>query len=281
MNICILGGGYVGTHLSNSLLGYHNVTVLRRAELDYNKQYKLLTFLSTNKIDYVINCSGFTGRPNVDQAEDKKQECWDLNVLGPVNVNRVCKASQIPYVHISSGCIFTGYEKVWLEEDEPNYGLFNVESSFYSKSKHAYELAAGDYGLTIRIRMPFDNDITSERSVLSKLRKYDNLVNFKNSKTYIPDLCRFIKKYVEEARSDNEVLHLVNPGALDTAGVIEFMKAADKGNPNWKFVDFAALNTKANRSNCTLDVTKLKEKYDFEPMTESDALALIYEKSSV
>ena len=59
------------------------------------------------------------------------------------------------------------------------------------------------------------------------------------------------------------------------------MKAADKGNPNWKFVDFAALNTKANRSNCTLDVTKLKEKYDFEPMTESDALALIYEKPSV
>jgi len=281
MNICILGGGYVGTHLSNSLKSDHNVTVLRRADLDYNKQYKLLAFLSKGNIDYVINCSGFTGRPNVDQAEDKKKECWDLNVLGPVNVNRVCKAAQIPYIHISSGCIFTGYEKEWLEEDDPNYGLFDVESSFYSKSKHAYELAAGDYGLTIRIRMPFDNDITSERSVLSKLRKYDNLVNFKNSKTYIPDLCRFIKKYVEEVRSDNDVLHLVNPDALDTAGVIEFMKAADKGNPNWKFVDFAALNTKANRSNCTLDVTKLKEKYDFEPMTESDALALIYEKPSL
>ena len=88
-------------------------------------------------------------------------------------------------------------------------------------------------------------------------------------------------KYVEEARSDNDVLHLVNPDALDTAGVIAFMKAADKGNPNWKFVDFAALNTKANRSNCTLDVTKLKEKYDYEPMTESEALALIYEKSFV
>tara|TARA_R110002153_G_scaffold3866_1_gene18535 strand:+ start:99 stop:944 length:846 start_codon:yes stop_codon:yes gene_type:complete len=281
MNICILGGGYIGTHLSNSLLGYHNVTVLRRAELDYNKQYKLLAFLSNNKIDYVINCSGFIGRPNVDQAEDKKKECWDLNVSGPVNVNRVCKALQIPYVHITTGCIYTGYEKAWSEEDEVNYGLFNVESSFYSKSKHAYELAAGDYGLTLRIRMPFSNDITSERSVLYKLRNYNNLINFKNSKTYIPDLCRFVKEYIAEGRNENDVLNLVNPDALDTAGVIEFMKAADKGNPNWKFVDFAALNTKCNRSNCTLDITKLKEKYNFEPMTESDALALVYEKSSV
>ena len=74
MNICILGGGYVGTHLSNSLKSDHNVTVLRRADLDYNKQYKLLAFLSKSNIDYVINCSGFTGRPNVDQAEDKINE---------------------------------------------------------------------------------------------------------------------------------------------------------------------------------------------------------------
>ena len=281
MNICILGGGYVGTHLSNSLQSEHTVKVLRRSELDYNKQYKLLAYLSKYKIDYVINCSGFTGRPNVDQAEEKKKECWELNVLGPTNVNKVCKASQIPYIHISSGCIFTGYEKDWEESDEPNYGLFDIDSSFYSKSKHAYELAAGDYGLTVRIRMPFDNDTSSERSVLSKLRKYDNLVNFKNSKTYIPDLCRFIKKYIEDGYKENDIINLVNPDALDTAGVIEFMKEAGEGNPNWKVVDFAALNTKANRSNCTLDVTKLKEKYDFEPMTESDALALIYEKPSV
>ena len=24
----------------------------------------------------IINCSGFTGRPNVDEGESKKEECW-------------------------------------------------------------------------------------------------------------------------------------------------------------------------------------------------------------
>lgn len=274
MKILILGGGYTGTHLYDVLKQEHDVTVLRRDTLDYNKYYKLILFLSMEKFDYIINCSGFTGRPNVDQCEDEKDACWNLNVIGPSRVNRACRDLSIPYIHISSGCIYSGYEKEYKEEDEPNFGLFSNDSSFYSKSKHAYELACGDYGLTIRIRMPFDNDIESERSVLHKLRKYDNLIDFKNSKTYLPDLCDFVLQYVNSGKTETDVVNFVNPGALSTKEVADIMTEAGKGNPSWKFVDFASLGTKANRSNCVLDTRKLETKYKFKPKTEKQALKL-------
>ena len=274
MKILILGGGYTGAHLYDALKQEHDVTVLRRDTLDYNKYYKLILFLSMEKFDYIINCSGFTGRPNVDQCEDEKDACWNLNVIGPSRVNRACRDLSIPYIHISSGCIYSGYEKEYKEEDEPNFGLFSNDSSFYSKSKHAYELACGDYGLTIRIRMPFDDDIESERSVLHKLRKYDNLIDFKNSKTYLPDLCDFILQYVNSGKTETDVVNFVNPGALSTKEVADIMTEAGKGNPSWKFVDFASLGTKANRSNCVLDTRKLETKYKFKPKTEKQALKL-------
>lgn len=275
MNVLILGGGYTGTILATTLKQEHDVTVLRQSELNYNDPDKLAVYLIKNGFDYVINCSGFTGRPNVDQCEDEKAACWKLNVTGPTKVNSCCKELKIPYIHISSGCIYTGYEKNWTEDDEPNFGLFSKESSFYSKSKHAYELASGDYGLTVRIRMPFDNDIDSPRSILYKLRKYNNLIDFKNSKTYIPDLCDFIMQYINEGHSGTDIINFVNPGALSTREIADILTKTDKGNPDWKFVDFETLNTKANRSNCVLDISKLKSNYNYRPKTEFEALNLV------
>ena len=43
-------------------------------------------------------------------------------------------------------------------------------------------------------------------------------------------------------------------------------------NENWEVVEFEELGTKCGRSNCTLDITKLKNKYGFEPLTEQKAL---------
>lgn len=270
-SILILGLGYTGTYLYNKLKTDHDVNIVAKDTLDYTDEVVIDTYLFEYKPDYVINCSGFTGRPNVDQCEDEKEGCWRLNVTAPSMINRLCKAHHIPYIHISSGCIFTGYDRSWTEKDKPNYGVFNNHSSFYSKSKHAYELASGDYGLTIRIRMLFDGEFT-DRSVLTKLLKYDKLINEVNSKTYIVDLVNFIAKYITDGRAENDIVNLVNPEPLDTEGVITILKQYGKDNPKWGFVKFEELGTKAGRSNCTMDVSKLKSKYGYEPMTETRAL---------
>ena len=177
MNILILGKGYVGNYLNDRLQAIASVDFENKRWFNYTNARILNKRFKEKKYDYVINCSGFTGRPNVDQGEQEKELCYKLNTFVPLKVSNICKLHNINYIHISSGCIYNGYEKQYTEDDEPNFGLFNEESSTYSKSKHAYELGC-DYGLTLRVRMPFCDEL-HERSILTKLLNYDKLVDAK------------------------------------------------------------------------------------------------------
>jgi dTDP-4-dehydrorhamnose reductase len=275
-NVLILGAGYVGTELFSWVnKEKNNYWLYSRKNLDYSDQSTLSKFLLNNKIEYVINCSGFTGRPNVDEGELKKKECWELNVLLPLKISKICKALNINYIHISSGCIYSGYEKEFTEEDEPNFGLYD-HSSFYSKSKHAFE-TLNDFGCTIRVRMPFGDDL-HERSFITKILKYDNLVNYKNSKTYLPDLCNFIEYIVDNSINANKIglINFVNPEAKDTEFLVERMKVFNSyQNKNWKFVDIKDINITAPRSNCVLSIEKLRAMFpDFYIETEADAIEM-------
>ena len=81
METLILGKGYVGNHLYNHIK--ENTIIKSRKELDYHNEDTLYTFLLNSDITTVISTVGFTGKPNVDECEDKKDECFNLNVLVP------------------------------------------------------------------------------------------------------------------------------------------------------------------------------------------------------
>ncbi len=272
-NVLILGAGYVGNELyCHSAKEHINYYLKSRKDLDYTNNLELRKFILNNDINYVVNCSGFTGRPNVDEGELKKKDCWYLNVILPLKISKICKDIGIGYIHISSGCIYSGYEKEFTERDEPNFGLYD-HSSFYSKTKHAFE-TLNDYGCTIRVRMPFGDDM-HERSYLTKIFKYNNLVNYKNSKTYIPDLCEFIEYIIEKNISTSSigVINFVNPEAQDTKFVTDVMKFYNIENKNWKFVDIKDINITAPRSNCVLSIDRLKTLFpDFVLQTEASAI---------
>jgi dTDP-4-dehydrorhamnose reductase len=272
-NVLIVGAGYVGKAIISWVdTDKHNYHIISRKQLDYSDQSLFRKFILNHNIQYVVNCSGFTGRPNVDEGESRKKECWDLNVVIPLNISNTCKQLDVKYIHISSGCIYSGYEKVWTEQDEPNFGLFD-EASTYSKSKHAFE-TLNDYGCIIRVRMPFCDDY-NPRSYLTKIHKYDQLINFKNSKTYIPDLCAFVEYLIDNKVDLSKVntINFVNPSALNTMQVTDLMTTYGLENPKWAYVDPKLLNMAAPRSNCVLSINKLKCLFpDFNIQTEKQAL---------
>jgi dTDP-4-dehydrorhamnose reductase len=276
--IVILGNGYVGKNLYDRLLfpgpekKSYDVKIEKRKLLNYNDVKSLEAYLDREKPEYVINCSGFTGRPNVDEGELKQELCFELNTFGPLRVSNLCKIKNINYIHISSGCIYTGYDKPWEEDDEPNFGLFDEDSSTYSKSKHAFELGC-DWGLILRVRMPFC-DILHDRSYLTKIYKYDNLIDRVNSKTYIPQLLDFIEHFVSndyEAK-EKDILNFVNPEPLSTKKVTKLMEKFDVVNPDWEWVHYCDLDTVAHRSNCVMSTSKLEEEYGFKMWEEEVAL---------
>ena len=272
MNILILGKGYVGNYLNDRLQAIASVDFENKRWFNYTNARILNKRFKEKKYDYVINCSGFTGRPNVYQGEQEKELCYKLNTFVPLKVSNICKLHNINYIHISSGCIYNGYEKQYTEDDEPNFGLFNEESSTYSKRKHAYELGC-DYCITLRVRMPFCDEL-HERSILTKLLNYDKLVNYVNSKTYIPDLLDFIELLVrgEYETKAKILLNFVNPKPLGTDQVTHIMQDCGLHNTNWEWVLFEELNTRANRSNCVLSTTKLEETYGFKLQDERVAI---------
>lgn len=273
-NILILGRGYIGNYLSSYLQqNIDNIWQLDSHEFNYHDINNLTKFILNKEINIVVNCSGFTGRPNVDEAELKKEECWRLNVVSPLEINRLCNRYGIEYFHISSGCIYTGYDHDYVEDYRPNFGLFDV-SSFYSKSKHAFEvMSKGLRNKIIRIRMPICNDLTNPRNYLKKIMEYPNLIDYKNSKTYIPELCGFIKALIDENIYVNgqDIYNVVNQEPLSTEMVISQLNWMNEGNwnrldPNW--VQMKDLNIVAPRSNCILNNAKASKIFKFSSELE-------------
>ena len=266
-SILLLGKGYIGTSLEQALLR-NNVKVdsFSRSQLDYTSPVILQKYLKdhSNEYEAVINCSGYTGSPNVDACEKNKQACWFWNVIVPRNIVLSSNAFAIPTIQVSSGCIYNGYEKEFTEDDEPNFGLFNNESSFYSKSKHACEtIFQNCYGYILRIRMPFDGSLAS-KNYLNKLYKYGKLISMKNSLTSTNDLNEFICKFLYVyTQIPSGPINVVNPGAFNAEEITNLLKKYDVVNPDWQFIDIEQLGTVANRSNCVLDTEKLRS-YNLE-----------------
>lgn len=266
-SILLLGKGYIGTSLEQALLR-NNVKVdsFSKSQLDYTSPVILQKYLKdcANEYEAVINCSGYTGSPNVDACEKNKQACWFWNVIVPRNIVLSSNAFAIPTIQVSSGCIYNGYEKEFTENDEPNFGLFNNESSFYSKSKHACEtIFQNCYGYILRIRMPFDGSLAS-KNYLNKLYKYGKLISMKNSLTSTSDLNEFICKFLYVYKQiPSGPINVVNPGAFNAEEITNLLKKYDVVNPDWQFIDIKQLDTVANRSNCVLDTEKLRS-YNLE-----------------
>ena len=257
MNAVILGNGYISGYLSKMLCEANSVTVCPRSMMDYGNKYELSKFLTHLHAEIVICAFGFTGKPNIDEAEEKKSLCWQLNVIDPLVVNTVCSDLDISFCAVSSGCIYNGYEKVWGKEDSSNFGLFH-ESSFYSKSKHAFETVTSHLpGTVIRIRLPFSG-CSSSRNYLQKLLGYPSLIDMRNSRTSVHDLCSVVEASLEmmvaERSKSRRIMQVVNPDPLTTREVLDLMRFHGFSRDDWKFIPLDNLPAKAPRSNCLLQV---------------------------
>jgi len=263
MNVLVLGGGYIGNHLFDHLKHSCTVEQVTQKEVDYtytkvdNRSIDFKSYLHNKRFDVAVNCCGYTGYPNVDGCEDEKWKCWEYNVTAPVRTAETLNLFKIPMIHISSGCIYEGNE-FFTEKHVPNLGLYTDHSSFYSKSKHAGELALKNMeGFIFRIRMPFCGS-GNRKNILNKYLKYDNIVSFPNSLTCVYDLCKAIEHFcVHRNTLDQGTYNIVNNGVVTGEQVIKWITEGGMHNRNWKVVPIEELDLKAVRSNCTLSGGKL------------------------
>jgi dTDP-4-dehydrorhamnose reductase len=260
VKVLILGGGFIGSRLNRYLKDKISVTLLQRSELDYTDKKIFTNFLLERSPTVVINCSGYTGSPNVDACETNKPDCLFYNVSVPVQISHICDQHNIKFINVSSGCIYQGYEKEYNEKDEPNFGICSNNSSYYSFTKHMCEkLLKNTNAITLRIRMPFNGEVTG-KNLIYKVFKYDNIIDLKNSGTNVNDLCEFIHNLLNHSKLKDisGPLNVINPGPITCKMISEYLSFHGLTNSKWQIVELDRLDIVAQRSNCILSDKKIK-----------------------
>lgn len=239
--------------------------------------------LDTIKPDYVVNCAGLTGRPNVDWCESHQQEVIRTNVVGTLSLADCCALRNIKMTNYATGCIYQYDEDHPLDsgrgfkETDPA----NFTGSFYSYTKDITERLLNHYPnvLTLRLRMPISDDL-SERSFITKITQYAKVVNIPNSMTILSEL---IPISIDMTRKGlTGVFNFTNPGVISHNEILELYKQYI--DPDFKYVNFTleeqAAILKAPRSNNELDVSKLLAHYpDITPVRT--AMVGVFERMKI
>lgn len=136
---------------------------------------------------------------------------------------------------------------------------------------------------TLRIRMPVSSDLSNPRNFITKIAKYDKVVDIPNSITVLDEL---LPISIEMAKRNlRGIWNFTNPGAVSHNEILNMYKKYIR--PDFKWGNFS-LEEQAKiigaRSNNELDASKLKNefpdllsikdsliKYVFEPNKKSFA----------
>ncbi len=251
MKYLIFGNGYLGKQFNQALKSSVISSIYIESEQD------VLQEISKHQPDWIINCAGATGRPNVDWCEDNKQKTFKSNVLMPLMIARACLEKKVKMLHLGSGCVYTGDNqgKGWSEDDPSNFG-----GSFYSLTKALSENMLKDYNvLQLRLRMPIDNDLNSPRNFIRKILNYKKVINIENSMTIINDLIQAAKHLMKKNKTG--IYNVVNPGAMSHKQILDLYKEIVDPNFTYTIISLDQLHqmTKAKRSNCVLNTKKLEK----------------------
>ncbi|VVB78727.1 RmlD substrate binding domain protein [uncultured archaeon] len=246
----VFGAGFLGRRIAEQF----DYRLVSKEEINPLNLTALQSFLDREKSSIVINAIGKTGRPNIDWCETHKEETLESNVTVPINLSAECSKRGIYFVHIGSGCIYSGFpEHGFTEKDTPNF----YGPQFYAKTKIISELALAELpGLILRIRMPIDNR-SHDRNLIDKLRKYSCLISEPNSMTTVPHALNIIKSLIE--RRKQGIYNLVNPGMISASDIMSMYKTIVDPSHNFSLMSLNELDSKTlgKRSNCYLSTAKL------------------------
>ena len=243
MKHLVLGNGFIGNYVSKYL-----GCPISSKRID--NIYSLQEEIDIYDPDVIINCLGKAGNPNVDWCESHIDETFRSNVFVPQILNIVCKSYNIKMVHIGSGCIYNN--GIFSEKDFPNF-----TGSIYSKSKKEAEELLNKDVLQLRIRMPISSE-QNNRNLLTKLLKYDKILNIENSVTVIDDFLYALKLLIE--KDAKGIFNIVNPVAVKHPDILNIYNKYSNNKKIFSIISLEELEkiTIAPRSNCILSTDKLE-----------------------
>jgi dTDP-4-dehydrorhamnose reductase len=249
--------GWIGGMLINMLRAQGKTVHL--ADSRTENRAAVLAEIEKYKPTHILNAAGVTGRPNVDWCESNRVATIRANVIGSLTMADICEEKHIHHCLFATGCIFEYDDehviggKGFTEEDTPNFA-----GSFYSETKGYVEQMLKVYPntLTLRVRMPISDDL-SPRNFITKIVKYDKVVNIPNSMTVLTEMLPLALIMAE--RGITGIMNFCNPGAISHNQCLALYKQYVDPDYTWSNFNLEeqAKVIVAARSNNTLDHSKL------------------------
>lgn len=226
--------GWIGSQCI-SLLEKSNANIIKgnsRLDQTENVEKEIKESLPDRVLCFVGRTHGgnFT---TIDYLESNDKLCVNINdnLYSPVSLAILCTKLNIHMTYLGTGCIFNdespedtvGYE----EEDIPNFfgSNYSVVKGFTDRLMHQFPKI-----LNVRIRMPIV-DYHHPRNFITKITKYEKVVNIQNSMTVLPELLPLL---IDMSNHKVEgTVNLTNPGTMSHNEILELYKKYVDSDFNW------------------------------------------------
>lgn len=282
-NILVTGAnGQLGNEMRLSLVGNceFNVIFTDIAELDITDKLAVFQFITTNKINTIINCAAYTA---VDMAEDDFDNCNKINQIAVANLAEAAASVNARMIHISTDYVFDGKKgQPYNEADTPN------PQTVYGNTKYAGEqelkkLLPESHVIirTAWLYSSFGKNFVKTMINLGKTKDSINVVADQiGTPTYAGDLAQAILHIIKTNDNIHGTFHFSNEGVCSW---YDFTKMIHKiaGINSCKVYPISTQEypTKANRPTYSvLDKQKIKNTFNIEIPYWVDSLEKCIEK---
>jgi dTDP-4-dehydrorhamnose reductase len=203
-----------------------NMHGVGRKELDITIEEDVYQYVKKVNPDAIIHCAAYTA---VDKAEDDKETCWNVNVVGTKYLATATKEVNAKFMYISTDYVFDGErESSFIETDRPN------PVGYYGLTKHEGEKLVEDLleeFFIVRISWVFGINGQNFIKTMLKLSETRNELNIVGdqvgSPTYTFDLARLLLDMIQSERYG--IYHASNEGLCSWAEfAIEIFKQTNK-----------------------------------------------------
>lgn len=147
-------------------------------QLNHNKIKDLETIIIDNKIDVIINLSGYT---NVEDCEINHDLAYYLNGYLPGELSKVSSKLNTKLVHISTDHIFDGNDQFYSEESHPEplniYAKSKLlgEKEVLKNNKEAIVIRTNFFGNGPSYRPSFSDKIISYLNINKQIELFDDV----------------------------------------------------------------------------------------------------------
>lgn len=222
--ILLIGKGHLGSYLKDLWK--------LPSELHWSREMMELDAATLKKLapDAVVNTAGKT---DLRWCEDNAAECFRCNVSAPVGVYRALKdafGTKVPYIHLSSGCVWDGPYNADGKPFKPNDPP--MPACFYAWTKSACDaLLLREVVAPILILRPRQvySPLASPRNTLTKLNGYPKLLDTPNTMTSADTIAKTIEIALSapDVRIWNRILLVYERGVSSPFEVGTFLAQAN------------------------------------------------------